>query len=97
MSMFCRSLFVLFLLAIVLSVLRPLQIMITTLLSSNSSCSDMHFEYNILHNKMDADKSMEKEAMCVQCLAPGTFDVHTKKLITNVDYLVTWRQSITNT
>jgi hypothetical protein len=29
----------------------------------------MHFEYNILHNKMDADKSMEKEAMCVQCLA----------------------------
>jgi len=37
----------------------------------------MHFEYNILHNKMDADKSMEKEVMCVQCLAPGTFDVHT--------------------
>jgi hypothetical protein len=39
----------------------------------------MHFEYNILHNKMDADKSMEKEAVCVQCLAPETFDVHTKK------------------
>lgn len=39
----------------------------------------MHFEYNILHTKMDADQSMEKEATCVQCLAPGTFDVHTKK------------------
>lgn len=39
----------------------------------------MHFEYNILHNIMDVGQSMKKEAICVQFLAPDTFDVHTKQ------------------